>query len=291
MEFDKIMKKRSFVVILLILAVVLTLSMTACDSIFVNKADPTRYYIDIGTVDDARTASIVANNNIASCVRVIAEYKNGSTITTSALSGFIISENGYVLTNRHGVVRFSSTSSDVPQNASDKPMSADYSVVFADNIQYKEVKLIAYSLSADLAVLKIDMPLLSNKFQPVVFETQRKLYYGERLYTIGNPENIGLVLSELTVGNPEIKLNSGDSFNSIVLDGNINHGNSGGPVFNAYSRVCGIICSRIGIDGGSTYGLSCAIPTSTIIGFLDSIKNAKINYKTTPVSTGSGEAA
>ena len=296
MEFDQIMKKRSLVITVVILAVVLALSLTACNGLFANYSDPTNYHIDIGRVDDMRGASIVANNNISSCVRIISDYKNASNTTavTSASSGFVITDDGYVLTNRHCVVRYSSTGSDTPMFASDKPMNADYSVVFADNKEYS-AKLIAYSSSADLAVLKIatvDIPLLpSVKFQPTVFETVDELYYGERVYTIGNPENIGLILTELTISSPGIMLNKNDSFDSVILDGNINHGNSGGPVFNAQSRVCGIVYARVEGSNKDTYGIGCAIPTSTAIAFLDSIKNVKINYKTTPVETDSGAAA
>ena len=289
------MKKRGFVMMFLIIAVVLALSLTACSGLFSNNSNPERKYIEIGKVDDARIASIVANNNIDSCVRIITEYKNGSAVvSTSASSGFVITEDGYVLTNRHCVVRFSSTGSDTPMFASDKPMNANYSVVFADNKEYS-ASLVAYSSSADLALLKIstlNIPLISNtKFQPVVFETAEDLYYGERVYTIGNPENIGLILTELTIASPAMRLNRNDEFDSVILDGNINHGNSGGPLFNAYSRVSGIVYARIEGTTKDTYGIGCAIPTDVIISFLDSIKNAKINYKTTPAETGSGEAA
>lgn len=297
MEFNQIMKRRSFVIIVAIFAVVLALSLTACNGLFANASgNRSNYFIDIGKVDDARTASIVANNNIASCVRIIADYKSGNKtiVVTSASSGFVITEDGYVLTNRHCVVRYANTGSDTPMYASDKPMDADYSVVFADNREYT-AKLVAYSSSADLAVLKIatvDLPFLSSgKFQPTVFETEDELYYGERIYTIGNPENIGLILTELTIASPDIKLSKNDTFGSIVLDGNINHGNSGGPLFNAYSRVCGVIYARVEGSNKDTYGIGCAIPASTAIAFLDSIKNAKINYKTTPAATGSGAAA
>ena len=290
------MKKRSLVVTVVIFAVVLALSLTACSGLFANTSNPTNYHIDIGKVDDMRVASIVANNNIASCVRIIADYKNSNktTVVTSASSGFVITDDGYVLTNRHCVVRYSTTGSDTPMYASDKPMDADYSVVFADNIEYT-AKLVAYSSSADLAVLKIatvDIPFLtSKKFQPTVFETEDEIYYGERVYTIGNPENIGLILTELTISSPGIMLNKNDSFDSVILDGNINHGNSGGPVFNAQSRVCGVVYARVEGSNKDTYGIGCAIPASTAIAFLDSIKNVKINYKTTPVTTDSGEAA
>ena len=273
----------------LILSIVLILSLTACSGLFGNS-DPTRYYIDIGQVEDARTASIVANNSIGSCVRIITEYTN----STSASSGFVITEDGYVVTNRHCVVRYTYTNgktSDVPQFASDRPDTVKhYYVVFANNRRY-EATLINWSQTADIAVLKINNEsILGNifgkeTFQPLVFETERELYYGERVYTIGNPENLGLIFTELAIASPAMQLNESDKFNSIVLDGNINHGNSGGPLLNAYSRVSGIVYARIDGSNSDAYGIGCAIPASEIISFLKSIK---VSYKTTPTSASSG---
>ena len=288
-------KKRGFAIALVLIAVVLTLSLTACNGWLANSSDTSRFFLDIKEVEDARTASIVANNTIASCVRVITEYKSAnSVVSTSASSGFIITEDGYVLTNRHCVVRYSTTGSDTPMFSSDKPMSANYSVVFADNKEYA-ASLVAFSPSADLAVLKINtlnLPLSNGiKFQALVLETQEDLYYGQRVYTIGNPENIGLILTELTIASPAIRLGKNDEFDSVILDGNINHGNSGGPLLNAYSRISGIVYARIEGANKDTYGLGCAIATDIIIDFLDSIKTVKINYKTTPVTINSGEVA
>ncbi|MDE5654747.1 MAG: serine protease [Clostridia bacterium] len=294
------MKKRSLVSILLILSIVLILSLTACSGLFGNS-NPSRYYIDIGQVEDAGVASIVANNSIASCVRVIAEFKrNNKVVSTSASSGFVITEDGYVLTNRHCVIRYYSTDSDTPSSSADTPMSANYSVVFADNIQYTAT-LVDWCTTADIAVLRIDkvsnFPLTSEKtYEPLVFETQQELYYGQRVYTIGNPENMGLMLSEMMIAMPLVRFRKKDendnviedAFLSTVLDGNINHGNSGGPLINVYSRVCGIVYARIDGTKNDVYGIGCSIPTSEIISFLDSM-SVKINYKTTPVSSGKAE--
>lgn len=296
------MKKKSFAGILLILSVVLVLSLTACSGLFGNS-DPSRYYIDIGQVEDASVASIVANNSIASCVRVIADFSGGSSL---AGSGFVITEDGYVLTNRHCVIRYDTTDSDTPKFNSDTPMSADYYVVFADNKKYAST-LVSWCTAADIAVLKINtvkssLPFAKElTFQPMVFETKQDLYYGQRAYTIGNPEDIGLMFSELTIACPSIRFSRKsedgktiiqDSFTSAVLDGNINHGNSGGPLINVNSRVSGIIYARIDGNKKDAYGIGCAIPTSEIISYINSIKGLTINYKSTPataVSSGNNK--
>jgi len=283
MESDKNlkMKKKSLIIISALIAITAIMcAMTGC-SLLGGNIKSTTSYIDIGKVEDLRAANAVANNNLGSCVRVIAEYSNGNG---SNASGFVVSKDGYVVTNRHCAVRFKSTNTDIGYNSYEKPLKANYTLVFANNIKYT-AELKAYSTTADIAVLKIKTPLLTGEFQPVTFETQSPIYYGDKLYTIGNPENIGLILTELMVSAPSIVLNSSDSFGSIILDGNINHGNSGGPLFNVNSRVIGIVYARIDGQDEDAYGLGCGIPADTIMEFLD--KN-NIKYQTTPAITESG---
>lgn len=284
MEFEQTVKKKTWTAIICIVLLALTLgTLSACSGIFGKDSDPTKYYIEIGKVEDSRVANFVFNNAHPSCVRIISEYKkSGNTVVaTSASSGFVITEDGYVLTNRHCVVRYASNSSDTPMLPSDTPMRANYRIVFTDNTEYSAT-LFAFSSSSDIAVLKISKGILSSvletKFQPLVFDKELP-YYGDRLYTIGNPENIGLLLTELMVSSPGIQLGKNDAYKSIILDGNINHGNSGGALLNANSRVSGIIYARVDGTNNDTYGIGCAIPTSEIIKFLDSVTNADINYQ------------
>lgn len=284
------MKKRTWTTIIFIVLLALTLSsLTACSNIWGNKVDTSKYYIDVSQVEDPRVANVVFNNTHPACVRIISEYKqNGKTVATSASSGFVITEDGYVLTNRHCVVRYASSASDTPAYAYDKRLNADYKVVFIDNTEYS-AKLISYNSSSDLAVLKITNGILSAISEPqfsyLTFDEELP-YYGDRLYTIGNPENMGLILTELMISSPAIQLSSNDTFESIILDGNINHGNSGGALINANSNVSGIIYARVDGSNKDAYGIGCAIPTSEIIKFLDGVTNAKINYHKVSVSSG-----
>ena len=283
MEFDKIMKKRRLVCIFIVLSIVLVLSLSACSGLL-GKSNTQRYYIDIGQVEDASVASIVYNNSISSCVRVITEYSANSRV---AGSGFIITSDGYVLTNRHCVVRYPS-GSDLPEYKSDKPLSATYYVVFADSTKQHPATLVNWCTTADIAVLKINDAKDGTYEHPMEFETEQEIYPGQKVYTIGNPDDIGLMLSELMVASPSMRFAKKDEndkliedqFDSVVLDGNINHGNSGGPLINVYGRVSGIVYARIDGSKNDMYGLGCAIPTNEIIKYLSSIKNVKINYKT-----------
>ena len=284
------MKKKTWTVVVLIVLLTLTLgSLTACSNIFGNKIDTSKYFIEYGKIEDSTVANVVFNNAHPACVRIISEYKQGGkTVATSASSGFVITEDGYVLTNRHCVVYYASSGTDTPLLPYDSRLKADYRIVFADNTEYS-AKLISYNSSSDLAVLKISNGLLSALSEPqfsyLTFDEELP-YFGDKVYTIGNPENMGLIFTELMISSPGIRLSSKDVFDSIILDGNINHGNSGGALLNAHSRVSGIVYARVEGEKKDTYGIGCAIPTSEIIRFLDSVTNAKINYHKVSVSSG-----
>lgn len=288
------MKKRFCIICAALVMTVILCSMAGCSLTSLFSNDPERYYIEIGKVEDSQLASIVANNTIPSCLRVSTEYKRIGI--TAKGSGFFVTKDGYIITNRHCVVRFSN-GSDLPSYNGDKPMDANYVVqsppdANGENATDYRATLVAYSTSADIALLKIKPTVVdavtgaTKNFTPVTFDAASDLYYGERLYTVGNPEDIGFVLSELMVAAPAIKVNSGDSFSSIILDGNINHGNSGGPLVDAYSHVVGLIFARVENSSNDTYGLGCAIPSKVVTDFLDS---NKIEYSSfTPQS---GDAA
>ena len=290
------MKKRIYTTAIILTLCALLFASAGC--VFSNN-DPERYFIDIGQVEDSRVASIVANNTVASCVRISAEYK--SIGRTSKSAGFFVTQDGYVITNRHCVVRFTN-GSDLPSDSSpnELPMNADYFVSDVNGDSYN-ARLVAYSKVADIALLKvvpniIDTVIGTTKdFQPVEFDTTATPYYGDRLYTFGNPEDIGFVFSELMVAAPSVKLSGEDSQPSILLDGNINHGNSGGPLINSYSRVVGLIFARVEgsasnlpVDSDSkTYGLGCAIPANLVTEFLDS---QNINYSSYSPAPDSGDS-
>lgn len=264
------MKKKTIILMSILVVAILATTLCGCSFLGVYTTDRTPYYIEIGKVEDSSTASIVANNNIMSCTRVISQYYNGYA---SAGSGFVVTKDGYVVTNRHCVVNFASTNTDTTQNPTEKPQKAIYYVVFADNTKL-EATLVSYSKVADLALLKINTYIdLSGKveYQPVKLasESDGELYYGQKLYTIGNPEDMGLILTELMVSAPAIKLNSSDSFDSIILDGNINHGNSGGVLLNSYGNVVGVVYARVEGTNEDAYGIGCGIPLTALKEFLD----------------------
>lgn len=271
------MKKKVLTIAIITLIIVCVFSFAGCSFLGTFYTDRTPYYIDVAEVEDAKAGNIVANNNLFSAVRVISSYYNGKA---SAGTGFVVTEDGYVVTNRHCVILYSSTNSDTPYNPMEEPLKATYKIVFVDDTAVT-ADLVAYSREADLALLKIRKSYdLSGtvKYDPVTLaKSTTELFYGDRLYTIGNPEDMGLILTELMVSSPGIQLSSEDSFKSIILDGTINHGNSGGALFDCKGNVVGVVYARVDGANEDAYGIGCGIPLKELISFLD---EAGVKYTT-----------
>ena len=286
--------KKKFYVTAIILVLTLTICLCVGCNLFDKDNTPQKYFVEIGQVEDSRVASIVANNTLASCVRISANFP--SINKSSKSSGFFVTSDGYVITNRHCVVRF--TNGDDLPSGNEEPIRAEYVVMDAQGNSYG-AKLVSYSKTVDVALLKVVPNVLDTligatmNFKPLTFDTESEPYYGDRLYTIGNPENMGFILSEFMVASPGIKLSSNAEHYSIILDGNVNHGNSGGALIDVNSHVVGLIYARVKSpsntttvnpdEDAGTYGLGCAIPAKVVTEFLD---ECEIEYsKYTPTTS------
>lgn len=281
-------KRTKLVVIIAICIALLTIFLSGCDSVrkylaMGNGGEPRKdYIIDVDNITDTTVASIVANNCMSASVRVLTSFsKTFSNKTESAGSGFIISEDGYVITNYHCVVEEGKTF--------DKK-NTSINIVFSDDSSIS-ASFVEGDKNLDIAVLKINN--LGRTYDYLTFGDSTKVAYGENTFTIGNPENIGLLLSNAMVSSPSVNLKPSDqnSKPSIILDGSINHGNSGGPLINNKSRVVGVVFARIESQSGSVnnvYGIGCAVPSKYVMEYLDTLKDTGVTYafdKETPAPT------
>ena len=167
--------------------------------------------------------------------------------TASSGSGFIISADGYVVSNYH-----------VVEGAS------KLSVIMADSKEYA-AELVGFDANSDISVLKIDAADLPF----VKLGSSDKLAVGDQVAAIGNP--LGELTSTLTVGYVSAKdrtiSTEGTYINMIQTDAAINSGNSGGPLFNMQGEVVGITTAKMtGTSGsGATIeGLGFAIPIDDV---------------------------
>jgi len=195
-------------------------------------------------------------NYVASCVGITVDIVStnlfGQPVTSAAAgSGFVITEDGYIMTNYHVIDGASSIK-----------------VTFVDGKSYS-AQLIGGDVDNDIAVIKIQ----ATDLKPVVMGDSSKMYVGETVVTIGNPlGELTFSLSDGVVSALErsITVSAGKAMKMIQTNTTINSGNSGGPLLNLYGEVIGIVSAKYSSSGdavsgmASVEGLGFAIPISTV---------------------------
>lgn len=159
-------------------------------------------------------------------------------------SGFIISADGYVVTNNHVV------------SADGRSQIESISVTMPDGTEYP-AKLIGKDAASDLAVLKIS----SAKPLPFVkFGNSRNARVGDWVIAIGNPFGLGGTVTAGIISAVYRNTGTGSAYDRYLqTDAAINRGNSGGPMFDMKGQVIGINNAIFSPNGGSI-GIGFAIP-------------------------------
>ncbi|MBR4701325.1 MAG: trypsin-like peptidase domain-containing protein [Oscillospiraceae bacterium] len=207
------------------------------------------------------TASEVYAKNVNSTVGITTEitttnYWGVQSTGAAAGSGFILTSDGYILTNQH-VIDSANT----------------ITVAMYDGTTY-EAKLIGADAGNDIAVLKIDAEGLT----PVTLGDSDALLVGEDVLAIGNP--LGELTFSLTRGavsalDRTVTMSSGVTMNLIQTDCAINSGNSGGALFNLYGEVVGITNAKYSSNSysneASIDNIGFAIPINQVRDIVTSI--------------------
>ncbi|MFZ6639139.1 DegQ family serine endoprotease [Undibacterium sp. TC4M20W] len=163
-------------------------------------------------------------------------------------SGFIISQDGYVLTNAH-----------VVEGAS------EVYVKLTDKREFK-AKVVGADRRTDIAVLKID----GNKLPRVTIGDSDKIKAGEWVIAIGSPFDLE---NTVTAGIISAKArDTGDFLRHIQTDVAVNPGNSGGPLINMRGEVIGVN-SQIFSRSGGYMGISFAIPIDDAMSVVEQLKS------------------
>ena len=218
--------------------------------------------VDINEIETGKlmTAAEVYAKNVNSTVGIqtsITSTNLWGQQTTSAASGsgFILTADGYIVTNYH-----------VIQNANSVTVSTYGGASY-------NAKIVGYDEGNDLAVLKIEATGLS----PVVLGSSEKLNVGDTVLAVGNP--LGELTFSLTTGvvsalNREVTFSGGTVMDLLQTDCAINSGNSGGALFNLYGEVVGITNAKYSgssSSGASIDNIAFAIPIDSVRAIVESI--------------------
>ncbi|MDY4842278.1 MAG: trypsin-like peptidase domain-containing protein [Alphaproteobacteria bacterium] len=167
-------------------------------------------------------------------------------------SGFLLDEEGYIITNSHVIDR------------ADK-----INVILSDNSQH-QAKVIGMDNKTDLALIKIDT---DKKLMPVNLGDSDKIRVGDWILAIGNPFGLGGSVTAGIVSAKSRDIESGPYDNFIQTDASINQGSSGGPMFNLDGEVIGINAAIFSTTGGNM-GISFAIPVNNAKFVIRELKNS-----------------
>lgn len=172
-------------------------------------------------------------------------------------SGFIISADGYIVTNNHVVAPAQVRGATVDS----------ITVIMPDRKEYT-AKLVGRDAASDLALLKITAP---GPLPFVRFGDSTRARVGDWVVAIGNPFGLGGTVTAGIVSalHRQTGLGAYDEF--IQTDAAINQGNSGGPMFNLSGDVIGINSQILGNQAGGNIGIGFAIPAAQARPIIDQL--------------------
>ena len=203
----------------------------------------------------AQVYAMNVNSVVAISATVQTGYYGQTTEGSSSGSGFILTSDGYVVTNYHVVEGASLVS-----------------VITHQGVEYS-ASVVGYDSTNDVAVLKVEAEDLS----PVTLGSSSDLITGDMVVAIGNP--LGELTSTQTVGyvsgiGREVSTDGMTTISMIQTDAAINPGNSGGPLFNMKGQVIGITTAKYSgttTSGASIEGIGFAIPMDDVTPMIDEL--------------------
>jgi len=166
----------------------------------------------------------------------------GAASRTDRGSGFVIDPSGLISTNNHVIAG-----------------AYQIQVTFSDG-ETVPAKLVATAPTIDIAVIKVET---QHALVPVRWGDSNKLQVGDAVIAIGNALGLGMAVSSGVVSALNKNINDSPFDDYIQTDASINHGNSGGPLFNTAGEVIGMDTALISPTTGSV-GLGFAQPSEDV---------------------------
>jgi 2-alkenal reductase len=196
-------------------------------------------------------------------------------------SGFVVSDDGYILTNSHVIT----TAGEADETQTPEAASRVY-------VQYRDgervaAKIVGWDLYDDVGVLKVDPA--NHPVSPVPLGDSAAVVVGEPVAAIGSPFGQESSLSVGVVSATERSIDSltssYDLIDAIQTDAPINRGNSGGPMFNARGQVIGIN-AQIRSESGTAEGVGFAVPINAAKRSMEQlIQTGRVRYAWLGITT------
>ena len=222
------------------------------------------------TPSSGLTPQQIYDANVGSVVEIVTTFPGTTDIFGQTSggqqglgSGFVVSKDGYILTNAHVVSQNGQAVSAVEvvfKSSGDQQSSVQGTVVGADE-------------STDVALIKVDTSQ-TGELRPVRIGDSSAVKVGEQVVAIGNPEGLDFTLTTGVVSATDREMQSPNGSTitgGIQTDAAINPGNSGGPLFDSRGRVIGIN-EQISTQSGGNEGLGFAVPVNTAVQVMEQMK-------------------
>jgi S1-C subfamily serine protease len=161
-------------------------------------------------------------------------------------SGFVLDEQGHIITNQHVVGG-----------------AEDVSVRFASGVR-EDAEVVGEDPSTDVAVIKVDAP--EGVLEPLTLGDSGSVGVGEPVIAIGNPLNVGISVTTGIVSGTERPIDAPNGYTidgAVQTDAAINPGNSGGPLLDSRGTVIGVN-AQIASESGGFEGVGFAVPIDTV---------------------------
>lgn len=227
------------------------------DDVHNPKAEP-RPVAPAGDLDSEELRTIELFKKVSPSVVYITKFgvrfnwfnRDPMTVQEGSGTGFIWSEDGYVVTNRHVVA-------DITRGSEWRVTIPGLNTTF-------DAKVVGIAPEKDLAVLKINA---DTKLTPITLGASKDLQVGQKVFAIGNPFGLDQTLTKGIISALHREINSqtrGRTIQDVIqTDAAINPGNSGGPLLDSSGRLIGIN-TAIATTSGSSAGVGFAVPVDIV---------------------------
>jgi S1-C subfamily serine protease len=202
------------------------------------------------TVTPGSTMSIneIYERSAPGVVQINATSDAASTGLQALGSGFVIDKAGHIVTNYHVVE------------------GADEVTVGFSNRDTVKAEIVGVDPSTDLAVLRVETS--ANALRPLPLGDSDRVVVGDQVVAIGNPFGLDRTATSGIVSALQRFITAPNRFtidHVIQTDAPINHGNSGGPLLDAYGKVIGVNTQiETGGEGSGNVGIGFAVPSNTV---------------------------